>query len=49
VPIFGDKNDRIALNILSDLFKKQQVIPIYATDFVLGLGTIHCASQQEIE
>ena len=48
VPIFGDPNDRIALNILSELFPNYQVVGIYCTDFVLGLGTIHCASQQEI-
>ncbi|MBU0744060.1 MAG: agmatine deiminase family protein [Gammaproteobacteria bacterium] len=48
VPTFNDPNDRIALNILSKLFPKREVIGIYCGDFVWGLGTIHCASQQEI-
>jgi len=48
VPTFNDPNDRIALNLLSELFPKREVIGIYCGDFVWGLGTIHCASQQEI-
>jgi len=48
VPVFNDPNDRIALNILSELFPKKEVVGIYCRDFVWGLGTIHCASQQEI-
>ncbi len=48
VPTFNDPNDRIALNILSECFPKHDVIGIYSGDFILGLGTIHCASQQEI-
>jgi agmatine deiminase len=47
VPSFNDPNDRVALNILADLFPKHDVIGIYCGDFVWGLGTIHCASQQE--
>lgn len=47
VPVFGDANDRIALNVLTSLFPDHLVTGIYCRDFVLGLGTIHCASQQE--
>jgi len=47
VPTFNDPNDRIALGIISDLFPKRRVVGIHATDFVLGLGTIHCSTQQE--
>ncbi len=47
VPTFNDLNDRIALGILSDLFPNRRVVGIHATDFVLGLGTIHCSTQQE--
>lgn len=46
-PIFNDANDRIALNTLVAAFPKHDIIPIYCGDFILGLGTIHCASQQE--
>lgn len=47
VPTFNDVSDRIALNILSELFKGREVIGIHCRDFVWGLGTIHCMSQQE--
>lgn len=46
-PIFNDINDRIALNTLTNAFPRHEIIPIYCGDFILGLGTIHCASQQE--
>jgi agmatine deiminase len=47
VPTFNDPNDRIALGILSELFPDRSVVGIHSTDFVLGLGTIHCSTQQE--
>lgn len=46
VPVFNDPNDRIALNTLSKLFPGREVVPIYCRDVVLGLGTIHCMTQQ---
>jgi len=47
VPTFNDPNDRIALNKLAELFPDRQVCGIAATDLVLGLGTLHCMTQQE--
>lgn len=47
VPIFGDVNDRIALNILAECFPERAIHPIYARDLVWGLGTVHCLTQQE--
>jgi agmatine deiminase len=47
VPTFNDPNDRRALNTLADLFPKRMVIGIHAVDLVLGLGTLHCLTQQE--
>jgi agmatine deiminase len=49
VPIFGDVNDRIALNVLAECFPDRAIYPIYARDLVWGLGTIHCLTQQEPE
>lgn len=46
VPIFNDRNDRVALNTLSKLFPDREVLGIYCRDLVLGLGTIHCMTQQ---
>jgi agmatine deiminase len=47
VPTFDDVADRRALGILSELFPDREVVGIHARDFVLGLGTMHCATQQE--
>jgi agmatine deiminase len=48
VPTFNDKNDRVALNILAKLFPDREVTGIHAADLVLGLGTLHCMTQQQI-
>ena len=47
VPTFNDVKDRIALNKLSELFPSRNVVGIAATDLVLGLGTLHCMTQQQ--
>jgi agmatine deiminase len=47
VPTFNDPNDRIALNTLAELFPDRAVIGIHCSDLVLGLGTLHCMTQQE--
>ena len=47
VPTFNDPADRIALNTLAELFPDRQVIGIHCVDLVLGLGTLHCLSQQQ--
>jgi agmatine deiminase len=47
VPTFNDANDRVALDILSNLMPSRTVIGIHAVDLVWGLGTLHCLTQQE--
>jgi agmatine deiminase len=47
VPTFSDPNDRAALNTLAALFPDREVIGIAARDLVLGLGTLHCMTQQQ--
>jgi agmatine deiminase len=47
VPTFDDPADRHALGILAELFPTREIVGIHARDFVLGLGTMHCATQQE--
>jgi agmatine deiminase len=46
VPVFNHPNDRVALNMLARLLPDREVVPIYCRDLVLGLGTIHCMTQQ---
>jgi agmatine deiminase len=45
--VFNDVHDREALNTLARVFPDRQIIPIYCGDLVLGLGTLHCATQQQ--
>jgi agmatine deiminase len=47
VPTFNDANDRAALNLLAKHFPGREVVGINCRDLVLGLGTIHCMTQQE--
>jgi agmatine deiminase len=46
-PTFNDPNDRVALNILSEVFPGREVIGIHSVDLVWGLGTLHCMTQQQ--
>jgi agmatine deiminase len=46
-PTFNDPNDRVALNTLAQLFPGREVVGIACRDLVLGLGTLHCMTQQQ--
>lgn len=47
VPVFNDSNDRVALDILADLFPDREVVGIYSGDLIWGFGAIHCMTQQQ--
>ncbi len=47
VPTFNDPADRTALGILADLFPTREVVGIHAGDLILGLGAVHCVTQQQ--
>ena len=47
VPTFNDPADREALNTLAEVFPGRVVAGIHAVDLVVGLGTLHCLSQQQ--
>jgi len=47
VPTFNDRNDRVALNTLAELFPDREIVGIHAVDLVWGLGTLHCLTQQQ--
>jgi agmatine deiminase len=47
VPVFEDKNDDIALNIIQKNIKNRKIIPINCKDLIWGFGAIHCMTQQE--
>jgi agmatine deiminase len=46
-PVFNDRHDRLALNILADLFPDREIIPLYCGDLIWGLGAIHCMTMQQ--
>ncbi len=47
MPTFHDPNDRVALNILAEVFPDREVVGIHSVDLVWGLGTLHCMTQQQ--
>ncbi|HXE04501.1 MAG TPA: agmatine deiminase family protein [Bryobacteraceae bacterium] len=47
VPTFHDPNDRLALNILAEVFPGRQVIGVHSVDLIWGLGALHCMTQQQ--
>jgi len=47
VPTFNDPNDRLALNIIAELFPKHEVSGIESTALVWGLGSLHCMTQPQ--
>jgi agmatine deiminase len=47
VPTFHDPKDRIALNILAEVFPGREIIGIHSVDLVWGLGALHCMTQQQ--
>lgn len=46
LPVFGHANDARAQRILEGAFPGRTVVPVQAKDLVLGMGTVHCLSQQ---
>ncbi len=47
VPVFAQKTDQRALDIIAAAMPKHTVVPIRAEFLVVGLGALHCLSQQE--
>lgn len=47
VPTFHDPNDRVALNLLAEVFRDCEVIGIHCVDLIWGLGALHCMTQQQ--
>jgi agmatine deiminase len=47
VPVFNDPNDRVALDILADIFPDREIVGIYCGDLIWGFGAVHCMTQQQ--
>ena len=46
LPVFGQPADEHAARILAGCFPGRRIVPIRATELVVGLGTFHCLTQQ---
>jgi agmatine deiminase len=47
IPAFDDPADDQARGILAELFPEREVVSIPSRELVLGLGSLHCLSQQQ--
>jgi len=47
MPTFHDPHDRVALNILAQVFPDREVIGVHSVDLIWGLGALHCMTQQQ--
>jgi agmatine deiminase len=47
LPVFEDKNDDKAFQILEKHFKDRKIVSINCRDLIWGFGAIHCMTQQE--
>jgi agmatine deiminase len=47
VPVFDAPSDARALAAFRELLGDREVVPIPARDLVVGLGAVHCLTQQE--
>jgi len=47
VPVFGVPSDARACAILGEVLEGRDVVPVPCSELVLGLGAVHCLTQQE--
>ncbi|MCX6130488.1 MAG: agmatine deiminase family protein, partial [Proteobacteria bacterium] len=47
VPIYGDRNDQVALDVLRRSFPQHQVIGLNSRYIINGGGSFHCMTQQQ--
>jgi agmatine deiminase len=47
VPSFDDPRDAEAARIIGSVFPGRKVVPVDCADLIIGLGSIHCLSQQQ--
>ncbi|CAI2718422.1 agmatine deiminase family protein [Nitrospina watsonii] len=47
LPVFGQSSDAKAEGILKTFFPDRKIVPVACNQFVLGLGALHCVTQQQ--
>ena len=46
VPSFSRRQDGMAQEILGECFPRRRIVPIDCSHIVIGLGAVHCLTQQ---
>lgn len=46
LPVFGCAQDEVAAGILARCFPRRRIVAVDCRDIVVGLGTLHCLTQQ---
>ncbi|MFM8720687.1 MAG: agmatine deiminase family protein, partial [Chthoniobacterales bacterium] len=44
---FDDPRDAAAAAVIGSVFPGRKVVPVDCSDLIIGLGSIHCLSQQQ--
>ena len=47
LPVFGDAKDDEAGALVESLFPGRKIVPVDCREIIIGLGSIHCLSQQQ--
>lgn len=47
VPVYGDTNDAVAVEILSELYNNREIVPVDVTALYQYGGMLHCVTQQQ--
>lgn len=47
VPIYGDVNDQLAMDIIAELYPTRKVVGINCLTLSLFGGMVHCVTQQQ--
>lgn len=47
VPIYGDVNDQVALDIIAGLYPNRRIVGIHCLNLALFGGMLHCVTQQQ--
>lgn len=47
VPVYGDVNDRLALDIIAGLYPSREIVGINCMNLVRFGGALHCVTQQQ--
>ena len=47
MPAFDDPRDGEAARVIGSVFPGRKVVPVDCSDLIIGLGSIHCLSQQQ--